>query len=45
MLRSGDSGTAVMRLPGRPYNYDFLAGLFIFCCNLHNMEQRYTESL
>ena len=31
--------------PGRPYNYDFLAGLFIFCCNLHNMEQRYTESL
>ena len=23
--------------PGRPYNYDFLAGLFIFCCNLHNM--------
>ena len=23
--------------PTRPYNYDFLAGLFIFCCNLHNM--------
>ena len=44
MLRSGDSGTAVMR-SGRLYNYDFLAGLFIFCCNLHNMEQRYTESL
>ena len=31
--------------PGPPYNYDFLAGLYIFCCNLHNMEQRYTESL
>ena len=31
--------------PGRPYNYDFLACLFTFCCNLHNMEQRYTESL
>ena len=24
--------------PGRPYNYDFLAGLFIFCCNLRNMD-------
>ena len=31
--------------PGRPYNYDFLAGWFIFCCNPHNMEHRYTESL
>ena len=31
--------------PGRPYDYDFLAGLFILCCNLLNMEQRYTESL
>ena len=29
----------------RPYDSDFLAGLFIFCGNLHNMEQRYTESL
>ena len=45
MFRSGDSGTAVMRLLGRTYNYDPLAGLFIFCYNLHNMEQRYTESL
>ena len=31
--------------PGCPYNYDLLASLFIFSCNLHNMEQRYTESL
>ena len=30
---------------GRPYDYEFLAGLFIFCCKVHNMEQRYTESL
>ena len=24
--------------PGRPDKYDFLGGLFIFCCNLHDME-------
>ena len=31
--------------PERLYNYNFLASLFIFCCVLHNKEQRYTESL
>ena len=31
--------------PWRPYKYDFLAALFIFCSNLQNMEQRYTQSL
>ena len=28
--------------PWCPYNYDFLARLLIFCCNIHNIEQRYT---
>ena len=31
--------------PMRPHDYNFLAGLFILCCNLHNMEQRYTGRL
>ena len=26
--------------PGRPYDYHFLAGLFIFCCNLQDTQQR-----
>ena len=45
MLRSGDFSNGRDEASGRPYDHDFLAGLFIFSYNLHNMKQRYTGRL